>query len=648
MGEDGSALLASIIVDPASERWTAEVMTTSKNPEAIKDFDGRRLAVIRAAVTRCQSATSQPLEDPSGAARVPTPEEQDQPMSESEEDEPMEDEDDEATPEESSAFVRDEVNGNVAGTGGLEHLVPRWIANEALATETAYEKPKVSFIELLLDMQGRDAFSQEKKQKVTSVTSRDAGAWRVDINGLLRYRGGAYVPDDQAVRQELMAANHDDPYAGHFGTARTTELIRRKYFWRRLAKDVEAYVGGCDVCQRSKAKRHRPYGALQSLPTPTRPWKDISMDFIVGLPPSVDSDGKAYDAILVAMDRFSKMAKYFPVLSTMDAPELANLFCKTIVKDYGTPRSIVSDRDKLFTSDFWSTLCYYMKAKRRLSTAFHPQTDGQTERQNQVLEHYLRSYIDYRQDDWVDLLYMAEFSYNNSVHSVTGVTPFYAVLGYHPELAWDVEVDAPKREAPAARDRAAALSILREELTKRLKASTEYQTKYYNKHHKPMEYNAGDMVMLSSKNISLARPNKKLSHKFLGPFQVKEPVGSQAYKLILPKSFGRTHPVFHVSLLEPYRRRPGEEQAVPPPPILIEDENEWEVEAILDERLRRGKRQFLVRWVGYPPSEDSWQPEEDLENAQGAMTEFRKRIPVAAQEALRRKPRPRLRKPVAE
>jgi transposase InsO family protein len=127
------------------------------------------------------------------------------------------------------------------------------------------------------------------------------------------------------------------------------------------------------------------------------------------------------------------MAKYFPVRKTLDAQQLAQILVTRIVKDFGTPQSIVSDRGSIFTSIFWSSLCYYIKTKRRLSTAYHPQTDEQTERQNQVLEHFLRSYVDYHQDDWVELLPITEFAYNNLVHTSTGVMPFYALYGYHPE-----------------------------------------------------------------------------------------------------------------------------------------------------------------------------------------------------------------------
>jgi len=163
-----------------------------------------------------------------------------------------------------------------------------------------------------------------------------------------------------------------------------------------------------------KAPHHKPYGEMQLLPIPSRPWESISMDMIIELPPSTDADSKAYNAILVVVDHFTKMAKYFPVRTTITAADLAKLFHQHIVCSFGTPSSIVTDHGSLFTSQYWSSLCFHMKARRKLSTTFHPQTDGQTERQNQTLEHYLHCYINYRQDDWVEWLPQAEFAYNNA------------------------------------------------------------------------------------------------------------------------------------------------------------------------------------------------------------------------------------------
>jgi len=308
-----------------------------------------------------------------------------------------------------------------------------------MASETAYDKPKESLNELLLELQKGDTSTASWKQSITEGRRHNAGSakdnqneWHVDNQELLRRNGATYVPNDPAVRQEIIQINHDDPYGGHFGKAKTVEIVQRKYYWPTMGRDIKDYVRTCEVCQKMKTPRHRPYGELQSLPIPKQPWESVSMDMITGLPPSADADSKAYDAILVIVDRFTKMAKYFPVRKTIGAVDMAQLFHDHIICAFGTPASIVKDRGSIFTSQFWSSLCFYMKARRRLSTAFHPQTDGQTERQNQMLEHYLRCYINYRQDDWVKWLPQAEFAYNNAAHSLTGTSPFFAMYGYNP------------------------------------------------------------------------------------------------------------------------------------------------------------------------------------------------------------------------
>src|SRR5437764_11577361 len=419
--------------------------------------------------------------------------------------------------------------------------------------------------------------------------------------------------------------NHDDPYGGHFGVARTMELIRRKYYWPSVGRDIKKYVSTCDICQRTKAPRHKHYGELQPLLVPTRPWTSMSMDIIVGLPSSAAADSKAYDAILVTIDRFTKMAKYFPIRETINAHELADLFHRQIVCSFGTLSSIVSDHGSIFTSQFWSSLYFYMKARRKLSTAFHSQTDGQTERQNQTLEQYLRCYINYRQDDWVDWLLQAEFTYNNTVHASTGVIPFFALYGYNPDFTWDVEDAIPEREAPAAHERAATIKAKREQLAERLREASEYQAKYSNQRHAPQRYRVGDEVLLSSKNIRLSRPSKKLDNRFLGPFRIIEAIGKQAYRLDLPKAYSRIHPVFHVSLLQPYRRCPGEEPSSPSAAELLPNGEEYEVEDILNVRQYRGKTQYLVKWLGYPDWEKSWENESNLGNARELREVFKAR-----------------------
>jgi len=286
-----------------------------------------------------------------------------------------------------------------------------------------------------------------------------------------------------------------------------------------------------------------------------------------------------------------------------------------------------------------------MKARRQLSTAFHPQTDGQTERQNQTLEHYLRCYVGYRQDDWVDWIPQAEFTYNNTVHASTGTTPFYAMYGYHPDFTWDVEDDIPEGEAPAARRRAAAINAEREKLKERLQHAVDYQAKWYNKSHTPRHFRVGDKVLLSSKNIRLSRPSKKLDFRFLGPFEITAARGTQAYRLDLPKTLGAIHPVFHVSLLEPYHARAGETPPPPPPAVLVGDDEEYEVEAILDERKWHRKTQYLVSWTGYPDWETSWEDESNLANAKAKLQEFKSRRQTVVPTRTRRQPAAKRRKP---
>ena len=214
---------------------------------------------------------------------------------------------------------------------------------------------------------------------------------------MLQYRGLPYVPE--IIRFEVISHYHNDSLAGHFGIDKTRELIGRKYYWPSLRKDVENYVRGCDVCLTSKTVRHKLYGDLQSLLVPTRQWKNFSMDFVTGLPLSADWKSNNYDSILVIINRLTKMVHYEPVKVTIDTPGLAEVIVDVVVWHHGLPDSIVTNRGYLFTSKFWSLLCYFLRVKRKLSTAFHPRTDGQTKRQNSTMEAYLQVFVNFEQND---------------------------------------------------------------------------------------------------------------------------------------------------------------------------------------------------------------------------------------------------------
>ncbi len=523
---------------------------------------------------------------------------------------------------------------------GIQVVIPR---KEVQAIpETAYDDSQRPMKTLLRDLQAHDNWVKSFQTEASAPSKRRhtrSQKWMFDPEGLLRHEGRLYVPGDPALRQELISKCHDDPLAGHFGAAKTHELLARKYHWDGSLKEVTEYCQSCDVCQRTKAPRHRPYGELGSLPVPSQPWKGISMDFVTGLPPS-KYKGVVYDAILVVVDRYTKMVRYLPVLTTIGAAALAELFHAEIVCRYGMPYGIVSDRGSVFTSAFWSALCFHSRIKRRLSTAFHPQTDGQTERQNQVLEHFLRVFADDKQTNWAKQLPIAEFAYMNSWHSSIDTTPFHLMYGYHPEIHWEIEDDNPEGRVPAASERVRRLQESRDDIAERLRNASAAQAKQYNKSHQPQEYKVGDLVMLATKNLKQKRPSKKLSHKFVGPFRIVDKVGAQAYRLLLPSTY-RIHNTFHVSLLEPYHNRDGGDASEPfmQAPELIDDDELWEVEEVIDKVKNKEGVWYKVKWTGWGEEYNQWLPDSELDGANEltrayeARAASKRKSPVAVDES---------------
>ncbi len=250
------------------------------------------------------------------------------------------------------------------------------------------------------------------------------------------------------------------------------------------------------------------------------------MDFVTGLPVSTNWKGETYDSILVIVDRLMKMVHYELVKVTINAPTLAEVIIEAIVQHHGLPDSIVSDQGLVFTSKFWSSLCYILGIKRKLSTAFHPQTDGQTKRQNSTMEAYLRAFVNFKQDDWARLLPMAEFAYNNAQNAITGHTPFELNCGYHPQASYKEDVDS-RSQSKSADELATELRELMAVCRENLQHAQELQKQYHNKHAKPRSYAPSNKVWLNSEYIK-TKWNRKLEAKFFGPFWVLHPVYKQA------------------------------------------------------------------------------------------------------------------------
>ena len=439
--------------------------------------------------------------------------------------------------------------------------------------------------------------------------------------GKLLYRGKFYVPAHGPLRLYLIQTHHEVPAAGHPGRSKTLELLSRNYYWPKMRRDVERFVRNCHTCQRSRTSRHAPFGVLRPLPIPQQPWQDISMDFVTGLPWS-----NGHDAVWVVVDRLTKQRHLVPCRTTVDARDLADLFLQNVFRLHGLPLTVTSDRGPQFASAFWHRLCARLGVEPRLSTAFHPQTDGQTERMNAVMEQYLRSYVNYLQDDWSEWLPLAEFASNNHTSETTAVSPFFANLGYDPRWQFDLSAAAPRQpDDQRARSAVQALSEIHDHLRAEMHRAQLRHQENTDEHRIPApDYQVGDLVWLDARNWKTRRPSAKLDHRRHGPFRIAARISPHAYRLELHDSM-QVHPVFHVSLLEPAAQDPlpGQRQP-PPPPVEIDGEEEWFVDSILDSRMYRRRLQYLVKWTGF--DQPDWEPAENV-NELEAVTLFHERFP---------------------
>ncbi|KAJ1604037.1 hypothetical protein NDA14_005650 [Ustilago hordei] len=351
------------------------------------------------------------------------------------------------------------------------------------------------------------------------------------------------------------------------------EIHRKKPF---ELKDDLWYSGGRLVIPKvimpGRTNNRHSRSAKEPLATPDRPWGSISLDFIEGLPPSKKYDSKTYDSILVIVDRLTKFAILAPTHKTVTAKQTAVLLYGHMVRLFGYPDHMVSDRGRQFISGAWKAFAEQMGVKHSLSTAYHPQTDGQTERVNQVIEQYLRMYCNYEQNDWANLLDTAAFVYNNTVHNSIGVSPFFACYGWnpkaHPDIPQRLGVNDPGR-FEYLMDGKEHCKYLQEQIREAQRRSVDQ----YNRKHKDIEFKVGDMVYINRRNWKTQRPTPKLDTRFAGPYPVQE--------------------------------RP----TMPP---LPDEDLDFEVEALIDKRSHNGTTEYKVLWRGYSEEAASWEPVENL------------------------------------
>lgn len=346
------------------------------------------------------------------------------------------------------------------------------------------------------------------------------------------------------------------------------------------------------------------------------------MDFVGPLPESTDENGVVYENIMVVVDRLTKYTEFIPLPRHYDAPYLAKIFIRFVVTRHGIPETIISDRDKLFTSHFWEELCQALSINRSLSTAYHPQSDGQTERMNQTLEQYLRLYVNDEQSNWSTLLGQAAFAYNVTKQETIGMTPFYANFGREPRLTADASDYLPTEATMVAGD----LHKLHQQLQSDIEFLNKRMSVTANK--KRIEgpiLKKGDKVYLWRRNIKTKRQSSKLDFLKLGPFEIKDTKGPVNYELQLPKKM-RIHPVFHVSLLE----RADDETPIDDS-VEIDDSilpPEYEVENILDHAVSGRSHKYLIKWKDYPPEENTWEPFKNLRNSRQLLLQFHETHPT--------------------
>jgi hypothetical protein len=412
---------------------------------------------------------------------------------------------------------------------------------------------------------------------------------------VIKWESRIVAPEDEELQTLLISEFHDSKYAGHFGMSWNWVAVDRIFWWKSLAGDVATkFVSICVACQRNKARCHKPYELLQPLPVPKKPWHTVTFDFIVKLPKT----SRGNDSIRVFVDKLTKLVHFVARKEKVSEKEVAELYVDHVFCLHGLSRKFITDRDPRFTSAFWQEVTVLLGTRTIMSSSFHPQTDGQTERVNQTLETYLRHFVSVGLNDWDTLLSRAEFAHNAAINETIRTAPFKLTYGYHPRtpVGEVVEVVNPASAAFVERLQS-SLSFAR----KCLIATQQRQKALADKNRVEKTLKVGDKVLLSTKylNLKYSEKSRKLLPKRIGPFEVVQVVGPVAYKLKMNPCW-RVHPVFYVSLLEPYRES-GRVQP-PPPPVEMEGAFEYEVESILEHRFRgikNPKAYYKVAWKGY-------------------------------------------------
>lgn len=429
----------------------------------------------------------------------------------------------------------------------------------------------------------------------------------------MRRKGRLVIGPDQELRDKILRWVHNSPTGGHAGRDATVKKIQQLFYWKGLTRDVQQQIRNCTTCQACKYDTNASPGLLQTLRIPTAVWYDISMDFIEGL-----ADSFGFQVILVVVDRLSKFGYFIPLSHPYNAVDVAQAYLDQIFKIHGWPNNIVSDRDAIFLSQFWQALFIIQGTALLLSSAYHPQTDGQTEVLNRTLETYLRCMTADKPKEWSKWLPVAQWWYNTTFHTSAQITPYEVMFNQPPPVQLPYLPGETRNELVERTllRREAMIELLQFHLLR-----AQHRMKMLaDKHRSERTFAVGDWVWLKLQPYRQGsvqrRENEKLSHKFFGPFQEQNTIGKVAYKLKLPDE-AKIHPTFHVSQLKPFR---GILPTKPHIPSALLGEDAGSVlkpTAVLERRMvkkhNRAVVKYLMLWEGQPESEATWEEADTME-----------------------------------
>ena len=436
-----------------------------------------------------------------------------------------------------------------------------------------------------------------------------------------------YVPDTDTLRFDIIGQFHSP---AHLGTDKTYPKLTSQLYWPGMYADTERYCAHCHDCQLNKVPNTAPAGKLQSHEIPGTVWDVVTMDFLTELPQCK----AGFDSVFVIVEKLSKRAVFIPTTKTVTAPEAAQLLQDTIFSKHGIPVKIISDRDPKFKSNFWQTMMQLLNVKLNISTADHPQTDGQSEAMIRTLSNMIRKTVQEDKDNWHEMLSTLEFEYNSSKNASTTLTPFEVDLGRNPHNPLTRKLEDCGVRCQSAADMVDKMNSFRTLERDKIAEAQSRQRYYADAKRRDLNFKEADLVLLRNETLSTSKRSglpTKWRSKYLGPLKITKVIGPVDYRVELPPSMQRAHNVFHVSKLRKYKEPLGRKG---PLSVVIDADGtvEQEVEAILRKKKHQRRIYYLVQFMDDPESEAVWLPKSELTNCKELIKRFEESMRTSIQE----------------